>query len=257
MAHFQDLKIGKVVPVNPPDAKPIEPIFDGETAVLIATGPSLTDEQLNFVRASNAKVFTINNVYQRYPETDVHLSCDFPWWCHYFPTDVRLQELKAPRYTWHPVIAKEYGIDYIKGVDKPGLSTDRSVIHINHGSGPMAINLAAHYGISKLILIGHDMKFAPDYKPHQQDPGSVSRHYFDEYPKHLQHWPSVKVGKSAPGVLDGLIERYDQMTYQLENVFGMDVVNCTPGSALTTFRKGDLATELRTPGYWTHQDYEL
>lgn len=235
-------------PHNPPPAKPIQPIFKGETAVLIATGPSITDEQIQYVKLKReegkCKVFTLNNVYQRVPFTDMHLSCDAPWWRWYYPRSQELRDLPCPKYTWFPDLAKKFGIEYIRGVDKPGLSINPSVIHINHGSGPMWINMALHLGVKKLILIGHDMKFAPDYKPKEQKPGSTPRHYFNEYPKPLQHWPSVKVGLSKPGVLDGLIEAYAKMIPQL-NKSEMEVVNCTPGSALTVFRMSTLEKELQ------------
>lgn len=237
----------KSAPINPRDAKPVEPIFAGETGVLIATGPSLTDDQLSFIKqhhdAGNCRVFTINNVYQRVPWTDVHLSCDFPWWRWYGSRDKELLTLPCPKYTWHPDIADKFNINYIKGAIKDGLSEDPSIIHINHGSGPMMINLALHYGVKKLLLIGHDMKYAPDYKPRQKQPGSTPRHYFSEYPGPLQHWPSSKIGLTKPGVLDGLIEVYDKMVPQL-NKLGMKIVNCTPGSALKTFKMSTLEKEL-------------
>ena len=86
------------------------------------------------------------------------------------------------------------------------------------------------------------MKFAPDYNPRQQDPGSTPRHYFGEYPGPLQHWPSVKVGRSSPGVIDGLIEAYDTMIPVLKTA-GIQVLNCTPGSALTSFPMSTLEDE--------------
>lgn len=237
----------KSAPIDPPDAEPIEPIFKGETGVLIATGPSLTDEHLALIeehhKAGSCRVFTINNVYQRVPWTDVHISCDAPWWRWYGEHSKELRDLQCPKYTWFPDLAEKFGIDYIRGVDKPGLSTDPSVVHINHGSSPMCVNLALHYGIKKLLLIGHDMKYAPDYNANKCDPGSTPRHYFDEYPKPLQHWPSVRVGLSKPGVLDGLIEAYDRMVPQLKTL-EMEVINCTPGSALSSFPMSSLEEEL-------------
>lgn len=255
---FDEKEIAKLTPKElaeltdkseprPEKAKAIEPIFKGMTAVLIATGPSVTDEQINYIKEKHAqgrcKVLTLNNVYQKVPFTDMHLSCDFPWWRWYYPRDKALRDLPCPKYTWHPDIAKQFNIDYIQGEVKPGLSADPSIIHINHGSGPMWINMALHLGIEKLILIGHDMRYAPDYKPQQRKPGSTPRHYFNEYPGPLQHWPSVKVGLSKPGVLDGLIDVYKKMVPQV-NAAGMDVVNCTPGSALTVFRMSTLENEL-------------
>ncbi|KKM79905.1 hypothetical protein LCGC14_1345220 [marine sediment metagenome] len=236
----------KTPPKNPPNAKPIEPIYKGETAVLIATGPSLSDEQLDIVKeqheAGNCRVITFNNVYERAPYTDLHLSCDAPWWRWYYPRSPALQDLPCPKYTWFPDLAKKFKIDYIRGEIKPGLSRDPGVVRINHGSSPMCINLAVHYGFKKLLLIGHDMKFAPDYNAARRNPGSTPRHYFGEYPGPLQHWPSVKVGLSKPGVIDGMIETYAAMVPDLKEI-GMEIVNCTPGSALTVFPMSTLEKE--------------
>lgn len=191
--------------------------------------------------ADQVKVFTINNVYQIYPWTDVHLSCDGPWWRWYW-NDPALRSLKATMFTWYPEFAEEFGIRYIKAIVKDGLSLDPGIVHINHGSGPMALNLALLYGFSKIVLVGHDMKFAPDYKPAERDPGSKPRHYFGEYPKPLQHWPSVKVRQ---GVLDGLIEAYTKIHAQIvrDNI-SLDVVNCTTDTALTMFRQNNLENEI-------------
>ena len=149
----------------------------------------------------------------------------------------------CPKYTWYKDIADKYGIQYVKAIVKDGLSLDPRIIHINHGSGPMAINLALHLGIKKLLLIGHDMKFASDYNGLRKKVGSTDRHYFGEYPKELQHWPSVKIGLSKPGVIDGLIEAYNKMPPDLEKA-GMEVINCTPESAMQTFRMSTLEKEL-------------
>ena len=228
-------------------AEPIEPIFAGETAVLIATGPSITDEQLAFVKqhhdAQNCRVFTINNAYQKVPWTDVHLSCNGNWWQMYYPRSETLRNIPCHKYTWYPELAEKFNIKYIGAIEKTGLSTDPRIIHINHGSGPMCINLALHYGIKRLLLIGHDMKYAPDYNPKNCESGSTPRHFFSEYPEPLQHWPSVKVGLSKPGVLDGLIEVYDKMVPQLKTL-EMEIINCTPDSALTSFPMSTLEKEL-------------
>lgn len=229
-----------------PTGKAIEPIYKGETAVLVATGPSLTDEQLNLVKEQhdkgNIRVMTLNNVYERVPYTDVHLSCDAPWWRWYYPRREDLRALACPKFTWWPDLAEKFNLDYIFATEKPGLSRDPKIVHINHGSSPMCINLAMHYGFKRLLLLGHDMKFAPDYNPQKKDPGSTPRHYFGEYPGPLQHWPSVKVGRFEPGVIDGLIEAYDAMIPDLKDA-GMEVINVTPGSALTSFPMSTLEDE--------------
>jgi len=153
-----------------------------------------------------------------------------------------LRKLPCEKFTWYPEFAKEFGIRYIKAIVKDGISLDPGIVHINHGSGPMMLNLAILYGCSKIVLIGHDMKFAPDYAPAEQLPGATPRHYFGEYPKPLQHWPSVKVRQ---GVLDGLIEAYTKINAQIvRDKISVDVVNCTTDTALTMFRCSDLEKEL-------------
>lgn len=253
----QDLSRQLDLAKKPPPDKPlpslgVEPIFENQTAVIIATGPSLSSEQLELIQKlhtaadSKLKVFTINNTYQVYPNTDVHLSCDGPWWRWYW-NDPNLRDLahktNCQMWTWYPEFAKEFGINYIFGEEKlRGLSLDPRIVHINHGSGPMIMNLAIHYGVSKIVLVGHDMKFAKDYNPSKQLPGSIPRHYFGEYPKKLQHWPSVKVRQ---GILDGLIEAYSDIKDDMDNrLSSVDVVNCTPDSALTMFRQSELRKEI-------------
>jgi hypothetical protein len=226
-------------------ADPITPIFSGQTAILIGTGPSINKEQLETVehyrKAGACKVFTINNAYEVAPFTDVHFSGDASWWQLYYPRTEALRNLKAHKYTWYPEMARRFGIRYIAGIlRKEGLSTNPSVIHIN-GSGPSSVNLALHYGVKRLLLIGHDMKYANDYDGRSKRKGSTPRHYFSEYPEPLQQWP--KVGISSSGVLNCLIKIYDRMVPDLKAA-GMDVINCTPGSALPTFPMSDLDAEL-------------
>lgn len=232
MENLEVVNLSKAPPKNQPYPEhPIEPLFQGYTGVLVATGPSLDQPTLDLLRslhtADKVKVFTINNVYMVYPETDVHLSCDGPWWRWYWSKSEDLRNLPCPKYTWYPDIAAGFGIDYVKAIVQDGLSVDPGIVHINHGSGPMMMNLAYHYGIRDVILLGHDMRFAPDYNAAKRQPGSFPRHYFGEYPKPLQHWPSVKV--RPDGKLEGLIETYRKMPFQ---TLGMNITSCTPDSAL-------------------------
>ena len=230
-----------------PIGEPILPILQDKTVVLIATGPSINDEQIRQVfkakQGGRVSVMTVNNAYQKAPWTDVHIACNDDWWNYYWPRSAILREMGCPKYTWYRSLADKYGIQYVKAIVKDGLSTDPRIVHINHGSGPMAINLAVHLGVKRLLLIGHDMKFAPNYNGRQQKIGSSKRHFFGEYPKELQHWPSVKVGKTKPGALDGLIESYDRMVPDLKKI-GMKVINCTPNSVLTSFSTSTLEKEL-------------
>ena len=219
--------------------------YEGETVVILATGPSLNEEQVNYVSHARAqggcRVITINNSYQLAPWADIHVACNDNWWDYYWKNDEVLRNMKADRYTRYKHQADKFGIHYIDSIVKDGLSKDPSVIHINKGSGPIAINIATLSGFKKIILLGHDMKFANDYNGRQKKVGSTPRHYFGEYPKEMQHFPQSKESISNNGVIIGLIDAYNGMVKDLE---GIDVVNCTPGSHLPTFRKSNLMNEL-------------
>ena len=226
-------------------AIPINPIFNGQAAVLIGTGPSLNAKQIEIVKSykeeNKCKVFTINNAYEVAPFSDVHFAGDASWWEIYYKASDKLRDMGADKYTWYPDTARKFNLKYIAGdLRKPGLSFDPSIIHIN-GSGPSSINLAMHYGVNRLLLIGHDMKYADDYNGHNKKSGATPRHFFGEYPEPLRQWP--KVGVSQSGTLDCLIKIYNNMTSDLKAA-KMQVINCTPGSALSTFPMADLEEEL-------------
>ena len=227
--------------------KKIPEKYKDETVVIIATGPSLNKEQIEEVekahKAGKCRVITINNSYQLAPWADIHVACNDNWWDYYWKNDEVLRKMKADKWTRYLHQAEEFDIHFIDSIVKDGLSKDPSVIHINKGSGPIAINLATLYGFKKLILLGHDMKFAKDYNGKQKQPGSTPRHYFGEYPKEMQHFPVSRNSIDNNGVIIGLISAYNGMVEDLKSM-NIDVVNCTPGSHLPTFRKSTLAEEL-------------
>lgn len=213
------------------------------TAVVIGTGPSINDEQISFVKKvreeDKCRIFTMNNSYQII-KPDVHFSCNYQWWDVYFKEDPKLTKLKetVDMWTWNENTAKKYSINHVPGKWEDGLSTDPNWIHFGHGSGYETLGVCVHYNPKKILLLGYDLKFPDQYNGRKKITGG-KRHYFGEYHKTLQHWPSVKVGKN--GVLDGLLEVYEKVNPKTLN---MEIVNCTPGSSLKKFRMSTLEKEL-------------
>lgn len=217
--------------------------YEGETCVVIATGPSLNDSQIECVKESaevgNCRVMTINNSYQLAPFTDIQIACNDNWWDYYWKNDALLRDIKADKWTRYKHQAEQFGINYIDSIEKQGLSEDPSFIHINNGSGPMAINFATLYGFKKVLLLGHDMKFAKDYNGKKKMAGSTPRHYFGEYPKIMQHFPQSSESIDKNGNIIGLIKNYEAMIPDL-NKLDVEVINCTPSSALKCFKMSTL-----------------
>jgi hypothetical protein len=218
--------------------------YEGETVVVVATGPSLDTYQCDYVgearRLGKCRVLTINNSFLLCPFSDIHVACNDDWWDYYWNHPM-LSAMRAEKWTRYEHQAKKYNINYIESIKKIGLSKDPSVVHINKGSGPMAINFATLYGFSKIVLLGHDMTFAPDYNGSTKNPGSTPRHFFGEYPEVMQHFPKAKESIAPDGTIIGLIDAYKNMLPDLKDI---DVVNCTPGSRLNTFRHGFLEKEV-------------
>lgn len=142
----------------------------------------------------------------------MHLACNPEWW-DYYHKDIKDSSIK---WTWHEETAKKYGLNHINGRWAPGLSVDCDYIHYHHGSGPQIVNIAYHYGVETMVLIGWDMCYRE------------KRHYFGEYPKELQHWP-----RTGPnGELDGLIKEME--TIKPED-YDIQIINCSPDSALKCY----------------------
>lgn len=155
---------------------------------------------------------------------DVALGCNHQFWRHYESDAARY--VNVARWTTRPELRGVYPwLRYIEERWEPGLSTDRRYICAHHGSGPQVLNLALHYGCEVMLLIGWDMRFSGkvDNRTYQ-----APRHYFGEYPEPLQHWP-----RTGPnGEMTGLIREMETID---PADYGIEIVNCTPGSALRHF----------------------
>ena len=192
------------------------------TIVAVGTGPSLTLEQIDTARRKDFTLYGVNRTFADIPDLAVLHGCNTEFWDHYAE---QVKDHPAQKWTTRPEAAAKYPwLNYIAEVDKSGLSTDPKVLHHGHSSGYQLVGLAYHHGATRIVLIGYDMRFPAGYDGKARVTGG-KRHYFDEYPAPLQHWPSVQVRN---GVHDGLVEYYRSIKDQ-----GLvEIVNATPGSAL-------------------------
>lgn len=186
--------------------------------IIIGTGPSLTHWQIKQVK--DFKTFGINRAYEF--DVDVMLACNYQFWDYYWDD---LKKYKCHKWTPRKESAEKYDINYIEEIWRPGLSTDNKFIHAHHGSGPQILNLALHYGVKRMGLIGWDMKYAGKVNDKVYD---GNRHYFGEYPKPLQHWPRT----DPNGDLGGLIKEVETIK---PSDYGIEIINCSPNSALKCF----------------------
>lgn len=199
----------------------VAPVFKGDTIVIVAGGPSLTADQVNYCRG-RARVLVINDGYLLAPWADALYACDFPWWsAHDGVADfagLKFTQDERPPKQWPDV-------HRIAGIHAPGLSLDPDLIHFGGNSGYQAINLAVHLGAKRIVLLGFDLRLGDDGK----------RHWFGDH----------RAGLNNPdaGHMARWLDNFATMIPDLERA-GVEVINCTPGSALECFDKDDLHATL-------------
>lgn len=199
--------------------------FSG-TVVCVGTGPSLTAASIETARRKGFTLFGCNNVW-RMCDLAVHYACNLSWWNYYWCDELARI---ADKWTTNAEAAQKYGLNWVAEKNAPGLSTDPAVVHHGHGSGYSLVNLAYLMGADRIVLLGYDLKYAPDYDGGARQIGSMPRHYFGEYPAALQHWPKVQV---RAGIHVELLELYRSVAKQ----GAVEVLNATPNSAIDCFPK--------------------
>lgn len=189
--------------------------------VVAASGPSLTPEVATLCRGE--RVIAVNDAHRLLPFADVLYGCDLAWHQHHrFCPD-----FAGEKWTSHSLSPKNDkrpmpdGFYIIEGRDAPGFSRDPARIHYGNNSGYQAVNLAILFGADPIVLVGFDMREV-DRK----------RHFFGSHPAPLRDGHAF-----GPW-----ISNFDRAAKMLGN--SPQIINATPGSALTCFPMMPLAPAL-------------
>lgn len=189
----------------------VEKAWSGETVFVIATGPSLTEEAVEKVRASGLHTIGVNDAYRRAPFLDVLYFADSKWYDWHkealkaFPGDLLTIWASGNR-------VEDPRVHIIRNAGGGGLSLKPDALCTGSNSGYQALNLAVLAGPARIALLGFDAKRAADGK----------KHFFGEHPDKTEP-PYAAMKQTFPSTLPVLKK------------LGISVVNCTPGSALTCF----------------------
>ena len=191
--------------------------------VILASGPGLTQEQVEHVRTRfvTCNTIAVNATAVRVPWADVFYAGDYLFW-KTFHTGARqmAQRHNAELWTQDAGAAERFGIKRVKGVNRKGLG--ENCIHTGGNSGYQAINLAYLWKAKKIILLGFTMREIDGKK-----------HWHPDHPKPL-------VQQILP---DEWRHKMEPLAKDLE-ARGVDVVNCDGLSALTCFRMSTIEQEL-------------
>lgn len=196
-----------------------------ETVVVVATGPSLTVEQCEMLKAPRAagliKVIGCNCAYQR-AELDALIGVDGNFWKTYI-RDIRQRCPDLELITQDASAHKTYNLTTrIRGSARDGLGM--AELHTGSNSGHTGVNAAFLFGARRIILIGFCMKLGP----------AGERHFHGDHPKTC----------IQSQLFEAWIRRFESTARDLKRL-GIDVINATPGSALPWFRRATLEEALR------------
>lgn len=187
------------------------PDWSMETAAIVASGPSAAGMDLKPL--ARARVIAVNNSLQLWPRAEALYAADRQWWDAHrgepeFSGLKITQDLTAAhRHQLHQVtcLAKRHEIL----TDTPG------TIGGGGNGGFQALNLAVQFGARRILLIGFDMHLA----------GGV--HWHPDHPAPLNN-------PTDPRTFAGWRQRLEAIAPRLQDL-GVEVINCTPGSALTAY----------------------
>lgn len=203
------------------------PDWSGETCIVVAGGPSAKDVPLAEAKGL-ARCIVINEGYRLAPWADALYAADSQWW----QVKRGLPEFRGLKVSQSDQAAKYYGgikLVTLKRVAELVLEP-RGVIAAgsNKGgsganSGFQALNLAAQFGATRILLVGYDMRL---------DRGV--------------HWHGLH-GAGLRNPTKGGLDRWRQALDLAAPSFaaaGIEVLNCSPVSALTAYPKVDFREAL-------------
>lgn len=151
--------------------------YRNKIAILFAMGPTLKDEEIDFVREHKTDdhiVFGCNDAYKYIDYLDEHYACDTKWWNVHHEAVIEHRPEKTS-WTQCKTSAEKYSLNHIPGKGAPGLSIKRDLIHYGSNSGFQQLNLAFLMGCKKFYLLGYTMGVIDNVT-----------HFFGDHPPSLQ-----------------------------------------------------------------------
>lgn len=152
----------------------------------------------------------------------------------YFQNKVKMDAYRKLKVSCNPNMRNKTNVQGVKYVGRngrhpSGISTQPNMVSWNLNSGGAAINLAYHFGVKRIYLLGFDMNLDQEgnqhwhriYKksknPKQRDPKRLP------FYRHLPHFTAIKNDAHR---------------------LGLEIINVSPNSAIPGFRRVKLSDVL-------------
>lgn len=186
----------------------------------MATGPSASEINLEPGKGK-ARFLAIKDAWQLCRWADLLYGCDGHWW----QAHNGVPQFEGPKATADRIIARRWGFLWVEigSAQKHDMLFGQvGAVGWGGNSGFHAINLAAQFGARRILLVGFDMRV--DKGPH-----FFGDHKYDRRPteKSVSQWRAL-LDAQAPVL----------------KARGIEVINCSPVSALRGFPKQSLEASL-------------
>jgi hypothetical protein len=193
--------------------------WEGETVVCIASGPSLSKEQVEV--SKQFKTIVINDNYLIAPWAEILYFADHKWWVWHKEGLIKawpwVSFTKTKVTIRHNPMATDKDIFVLENEGAEGLPKNPTGLKTGSNSGYQALNIAVLSGAKTILLLGYDMKYQ----------GQRS-HAHNGHPQKM-HETAYK----------GYAKRFATLEKPIKQL-GVRVVNCTPGSGIECFERGEI-----------------
>ena len=190
-------------------------MWEGEDAFILGGGPSLMNTIPNFSMLEGRHVVAVNDTF-RLGQFEVMYFGDKQWvsWDHNW---TQLQYFEGLKVTTVESLLQTKKVPDLKVVKKgntKGLSCAQDQITWGCSSGGAAIDLVAHFGARRIFLFGFDMQMKElQHNYHESHSRSIADDIYEQ--RFLYKFAKMREDADARGV---------------------EIYNCTPGSALKDFQ---------------------
>ena len=140
-----------------------------QTFICIASGPSLTANDCAHASDSAYPVIAVNSSWRAIPDCQHIYAADFAWWDHYHDSLETSAELWSQSKRAHA----RFGVKLFTPSENGPFN-----------SGQRAIQLAAHLGAEKVILLGYDCTLANGAHWHGRHPATMQ----NPVPREVIRW---------------------------------------------------------------------
>lgn len=197
-----------------PECVVLEPRWSGPI-IVAATGETLTKHVAAACVASGCPIIAIKEASLRIPTADVLYACDAHHWKRYegYPNfrGEKWSSHSSRSYDNKLEVAEKYSLRLVRGVAGKTFSVDPSFIHYGNSTGFQAIGLAIHWmrKPGRIVLVGFDMR---------------GEYFFGHHPR----------GRALAN-FGPYMPFFETAAKSLPE--GVEIVNCSPNTALECFPK--------------------